>query len=219
MAALREHLKQGPRASAQAALGLGRRAVVLGVETLDLARIHEQAVATLELSNSKNGFVKQARIFFTEAITPMVEMHRAARQSRIDVKRLTEALGRRTGELAAANREVQRGIVQRNGLEAALKKCGEHHTELLKDSSHLQESLRQLTHQALTSQEDERKKVSCQLQNEIAQTLIGINVRLIALKREARINTKGLKNEIASAQRLVVKSATSARRVARKFGT
>ena len=57
--ALRKHLKQGPRASLQPALGLGRRAVVLGLETLELARIHERAVATLELSSSKR-WVHQA---------------------------------------------------------------------------------------------------------------------------------------------------------------
>ena len=48
--ALRKQLKQGPQASLQPALGLGREAVALGLETLELARIHEQALATLELS-------------------------------------------------------------------------------------------------------------------------------------------------------------------------
>ena len=62
------------------------------------------------------------------------------------------------------------------------------------------------------------RKSACELQDEIAQTLLGINVRLLSLKQEARNNTKGLKNEIASTQRLVVKSAKSVRRVAREFG-
>jgi signal transduction histidine kinase len=82
----------------------------------------------------------------------------------------------------------------------------------LKESLQLQEGLRQLTHQVLAAQEDERKKISRELQDEIAQTLLGINVRLLSLKQEARTNTKGLKNEIASTQRLVVKSAKSVRR-------
>ena len=216
--ALRKHLKQGPRASLQPALGLGRQAVALGLETLELARIHERALATLELSNSKNGLIKRAEIFFTEAITPIVETHRAARQSKIDLSRLNETLSRRTAELAATNRQLQRGIVRRKGVEAALKKSGEHYTRLLKESLQLQEGLRQLTHQVLAAQEDERKKISRELQDEIAQTLLGINVRLLSLKQEARSNTKGLKNEIASTQRLVVKSAKSVRRVAREFG-
>ena len=64
VAALEKHLKQGPQTSLQPALELGRQAVALGLETLDLARIHEQALATLELSNSKNGFTKRAGDFF-----------------------------------------------------------------------------------------------------------------------------------------------------------
>ena len=216
---LRKHLKQGSRANLQPALGLGRRAVALGLETLELARIHERALATLEVNSSKNGFVKQAEIFFTEAITPIVETHRAARQSKLQLNRLNETLNRRTVELAATHRLLQRGIVRRKCVEAALKKSGAHYTRLLKDSLQLQEGLRQLTHQVLVAQEDERKKISHELQDEIAQTLLGINVRLLSLKQEARSNTKGLKNEIASTQRLVVKSARSVKRAAREFGS
>jgi signal transduction histidine kinase len=215
---LRRHLKQGPRARLLPALRLGRRAVALRVETLDLARIHERAVAALELSGSKNGLIKRAEIFFTEALTPIVETHRAARQGRIDLNRLNETLSRRTLELAATHRQLQRGIVRRKRVEAALKKSGEHYTKLLKDSLQLQESLRQLTHQVLVAQEEERKKISIELQDEIAQTLLGINVRLVSLKQEARSNTQGLKNEIASTQRLVAKSAKSVRRAAREYG-
>jgi signal transduction histidine kinase len=146
-----------------------------------------------------------------------VETHRAARQSKIDLDRVNQALGRRTQELAATNRQLQRGIVRRKSVESALQKSGSHYSKLLKDSLELQEGLRQLTHQVLAAQEEERKQISRELQNEVAQTLLGINVRLHTLKKEARHNTKGLKNEIASAQRLVVKSAQSVRRAAREF--
>jgi signal transduction histidine kinase len=215
--ALRRHLQQGPQGSLQRALGLGRKAVSLGIETLELARIHEGSITALELSSSTDGEINRAEIFFAEALTPIVETHRAARQSKEDLNRLNETLNRRTVELAATNRQLQRGIVRRKSVEAALKKSGKHYTKLLKDSLQLQEGLRHLTHQVLASQEDERKKISRELQDEIAQTLLGINVRLVSLKQEARTNTKGLKNEIASTQRLVVKSAQSVRRAAREF--
>jgi signal transduction histidine kinase len=216
--ALGKHLKQGPRASLRPALSLGRRAVVLGLETLELARIHERALVTLEAASGKDGFVKRAEIFFTEAITPIVETHHAARQSKIQLNRLNETLNRRTAELAVTHHQLQRGIVRRKSVEAALKKSGEHYTKLLKESLQLQEGLRLLTHQVLAAQEDERRKISRELQDEIGQTLLGINVRLLSLKQEARNNTKGLKKEIASTQRLVLKSAKSVRRVAREFG-
>ena len=215
--ALRTHLEAGLRASLQPAVALGRQAVALGLETLELARIHERAFAMLGPSHAKQRSIKGAEIFFTEAITPIIETHRAARQSRLDLVRLTQTLNERTTELAATNRQLQRGILRRKSVEAALKKSGVHYSKLLKDSLHLQAGLRQLTHQVLAAQEDERKKMSHGLQDEIAQTLLGINARLLSLKQEARANTHGLKNEIATTQRLVAKSARSVRRVAREF--
>ena len=215
---LRTHLKRGSRNSLRPALTLGRQAVAFGLETLELARIHERALATLELSKSKDGLARRAEIFFTQAIVPIVETHRAARQSKNELNRLSGILDRRTAELAATNRRLQRGIIRRKSAETALKKSGQHYGKLLKESLQLQEGLRQLTHQVLLAQEDERKKISRKLQNEIAQTLLGINVWLLSLKQEARSNTKGLKNEIASVQQQVIKSVKSVRQVARGLG-
>src|SRR5437867_1345569 len=123
--ALRNHLRQGPRASLQPARGLGRQAVSLGLETLDLARIHEGALATLEASSSRNGVIERAEIFFTEAITPIEKTHRAARKANARLGRLNKTLGRRTVSLAASNRSLKQGITRRKTVEQALKKNGE----------------------------------------------------------------------------------------------
>jgi len=48
--------------------------------------------------------------------------------------------------------------------------------------------------------------------------LLGINVRLLTLKRATAINTSNLKKEIASTQRLVDKSVKSIKRFARESG-
>jgi signal transduction histidine kinase len=217
--ALQKYLRRGSGVDLQPALGVGRRAVALGLETLDLARIHERAFATLKLSGKKERGrqVKRAAIFFSWALGPILETHHTARQSKIDLNRLNETLNRRTAELAVTNRQLERGIVRRKSAEAALTTSGQHYARLLNDSLRLQEGLRQLTHQVLAAQEDERKQISGELQDEIAQTLLGINVWLLTLKEQARTNTKGLKNEIASTQRLVVTSARSVRRAAREF--
>ena len=57
VAALRQHLKQGPRAipPCGTAQALGRRAMALGLETLDLARFHEQALISLVLPGYSPG--------------------------------------------------------------------------------------------------------------------------------------------------------------------
>ena len=219
VAALKKHLKPGPQASRQPAVELGRQAVALGLETLGLARIHEQALATLKLSETKNGFTKLAGIFFAEANTPIEETHRAARQGKVHLSRLEETLGQRTEELAANNRQLQRGVVRRKIMEETAEKSGLQHKKCLVESLQLQKRLRQLTHRVMVAQEDDRKSISRELQDEIAHTLLGINVRLLSLKQEARHNTKGFKDENASTQRMVVKSVKSVRRVAREFGS
>jgi signal transduction histidine kinase len=91
------------------------------------------------------------------------------------------------------------------------------HGKWLKESLQLQMRLRRLTHQVLVAQENERTKISYKLRDEVAQNLLSINVQLLLLKQIARGKTKGLKNEIACAQRLVVESARSVRRLAREL--
>jgi signal transduction histidine kinase len=215
---LRKHLKRDPRASLQAARGLGRQAVAIGLETLDVARIHEGALATLEAASSKNGIIEQAETFFTEAITPIEKTHRAALKANAHLSELNKTLGRRTMDLAATNRSLKQGIARRKTVEKALQRSEEHSKKLLQESHHLQKHLQQLTHRILSAQEDKRKKISHDLQDEIAQTLLGINVRLLTLKKEAGLNVLGLQKQIANTQRLVDKSVESIKRFAREFG-
>lgn len=216
--ALHKHLKQGPRASLVPARELGRRAAAIGLETLDVAKIHETALAKLEASSSKDGIIKRAELFFTETITPIEETHRAEIKANAKLNQLHTKLGRRTVELTDSHRSLKRGILQRKSVEQALKKSGGHYAQLLKESRLLQKRLQHLTHQLLRAQEAKRTKISRSLHDEIAQTLLGINVRLLTLKKEATINTKGFKKEIASTQRLVGKSAKSISRFARGYG-
>ena len=219
LAALRAHLAEGPRARLQPASLLGREAVGLGLETLELARIHERALTALELPNTKNGQLKRAEKFFNEANGCIEETHRASRQSTAHLSRLKEALDQRTAELAATNRQLKRGVVRRRVMQDALEKNGSHYKSTLEESLKLQNRLRQLTHRVLATQEVERQNISHELHDEIAQTLLGINVRLLSLKQEARNHSKGIKSKIASAQRLVVRSVRSVRRVAREINS
>ena len=50
---LQEHLKQGPQVSVQPGRGPGRQALSLGLETLDMARMRELALPTLEATCQK----------------------------------------------------------------------------------------------------------------------------------------------------------------------
>jgi signal transduction histidine kinase len=218
--ALQKHLDQGPQAipPCGTARRLGRQAAALDLETLDVARIHQGALATLEAASSRDGLIKRAEIFFTEAIAPIEETHRAALEVNVRLSQLARKLDRRTVDLAASHRSLKQGIARRKMVEQALRKSAEHSKKLLKESRDLQQHLQRLTHQILSAQEDKRKEISHNLHDEIAQTLLGINVRLLTLKKEAAINASGLKKDIASTQRLVDKSVKIIKRFAREFG-
>lgn len=237
--ALQKHL--GPSrlvgSSLEAAQGLGRQAVAMGLETLDMARIHEQALITFNGwmrtaraqrskargqkkagSDRLSSVRRRARAFFAEAINPIEETHLTAREARVHLGEVSEALGRRTVELAAANRSLKQGIARRRMVEKALKASGGRSRKLLRESDRLQKHLRHLIHQILSANEDKRKDGSHKLKDEIAQTLLAINIRLLSLKEEASRNAKGLQKDIASTRRLVDKSMKSIKRFACEFG-
>jgi len=223
VAALRKHLKQGtqtitPSGTAQR---LGRRAMALGLETLDLARFHEQALITLVLPGYSPGtrerMIRRAGTFFAEAITPIEKTHRAAQEDNDQLVQLNHLLRQRGVDLTASNRQLQQEIVQRKSVEASLRKSEQHYSELLEQSRHMQEQLRLLSRQLLSAQEEERKMISRELHDQIAQTLTGINIRLASLKTESTLNNKGLQKKITSTQRLVEKSVDIVHRFAREL--
>lgn len=220
-AALRLHLKQGRQANLDSARGLGTQALAAGLQTLDLAKLHEQTLVTEVLPGcsprQRRMLIRQAGVFFAVAITPLEETHRSAREAAAHLKKFIATLSQRTVELAASNLELNLEIAQRKAVEAALKKSEHHYSELLEQSDRLQEQLRRLSRQILFAQEEERKKISRELHDVIGQTLAGINIRLATLKREAATNTKGLDRNIARTQRLVEKSVNIVHRFAREL--
>ena len=219
--ALRQYLKQGPGATLQPAARVGRQAVVLGVETLDLALIHEQTLIAQVLpigsATARERIMKRAGTFFAAAILPMEETHRSVLEANIHLNRLNQTLNQRTAELAASNRELKREIAQRLVVEETLRQSEQHYSQLLEQSRRLQEQLRHLSRQLLSAQEEERKKISRELHDVIAQVLTGINVRLATLKTEAAVNTKGFSRNISRTQRLVEKSVDLVHQFAREL--
>jgi signal transduction histidine kinase len=219
-AALRKHLAQGPRMSTRKAQELGRQAMALGLETLDLARVHEHTLIPLVAgcaADTRDGLIKRAGAFFAEAITSIEDTHRTAQEANVRLSQLNRMLHQRSVDLAASNRQLKREIVRRKQVEGALRNSERHYAGLLEQSHHLQEQLRSLSRQLLSAQEEERKKISRELHDEIAQTLSGINIQLATLKKEAAVNVKGLQRKIAAAQKMVEKSVNIVHRFAREL--
>ncbi len=125
------------------------------------------------------------------------------------LKQAEEVLQRVEG-LANANLELKLEIVHREMAEQALK-MGE------AEARQMQEQLRHLSHQLLLTQEDERKRISRELHDEIVQTLVGINVHLASLTVKSPVDLKDLRTKIARTQRLVEKSVEIVHRFAREL--
>jgi signal transduction histidine kinase len=217
VAALRKHLRRRTLTNFISARGLGRLAVAFGLETLDMARIHEAALVILNPPANGREKIKRAELFFSEAIIPIEATHLAALQTKTRLSDLHDILGRRALELAASRRSLERVIMRRKTAEHALKKSGKHSRKLLRESEHLQKHLQNLTRQVLCAQENRRKRISHALQDEIAQTLLGINVRLLALRKEATLRAKSLIMEITGTQRLIDRSLKTIHRFAREY--
>ena len=219
--ALQHHLRPGRLSSVASARSVGDQAVAAGLQTLDLAKLHEQTLLADLLPGCPLGkraaLIRRAGNFFALAIIPIEKTHASTEEAVVSLRKSIAALSQRTVELASSNLELSREVGQRKAAEEALRKSEHHYSQLLAQSDHLQEQLRQLSRQILSVQEDERKEISRELHDVIAQTLTGINVRLAALAKAATINTKGLEQNIARTQRLVTKSVDIVHRFAREL--
>ncbi len=212
--ALRTHLRQKGLRNGIRAQEVGRAALVGGLATLDLALIHEDAVAALASSHNfsglHNGSLKRAGWFFTQALVPLEDAHRTTRET-------NRHLQQHAANLARGNRRLQREITRREAGEVVIRQGKEEYRRLFLDSVEMQKKLRRLTHQIITAQEDERKEISRELHDEVMQTLVGINVELSALGRGASVGLETLKEKIARTRRLVENSMSAVHRFAREL--
>jgi hypothetical protein len=85
LAALRTHLGRKGPGNGDRAQELGRAVLAGGLVTLDLAIMHEKAVVALAAShdfdNMRNGSMKRAGFFFTQALIPLEAAQRATRET------------------------------------------------------------------------------------------------------------------------------------------
>ena len=208
--ALRRHLwSSGPSSNPPAALRLGRRALRLGLETLDVARVHERALDTVtspEDTPDHDGrdAIKRADTFFRETIVPIEKNHDAAREAGDRIDRLTQMLRQRAAESSASDMQLEQAVACREAAEARAEACAAHHDELMKEALRIQRDLRDLMRARLSCQEGERDGIGRELRDEIAQALVGIDLCLLALKTSGRLDTDKTEKSILDLQRLSV---------------
>jgi len=218
---LRAYLGSKRTANGDGAQEFGRTALAAGMAPLDVAVMHEKAVATLaaqdDFFDGRNGFNKRKGHFFTQALIPMEAAHRATREANLRLNQGNRTLRLHTAALARVNARLKREVARRRAGETTIKQGKEQYRHLYLESRVMQEKLRKLTRQIISAQEEERKEISRELHDEIVQTLIGISVELSTLKKGASLGMDALKARVARTQRLVANSVDAVHRFAREL--
>ena len=137
--------------------------------------------------------------------------------SDITALKLSEEAQRRVEALADANSDLRQEIARRQAVEKSLKKSEQHQGQLLAQSHIMQDQLRHLSRLVLQAQEEERKRISRELHDVIAQTLTGINVQLAALAKQTRLNPDEFDRGITRTKRWVEKSVDIVNQFAREL--
>jgi two-component system CheB/CheR fusion protein len=123
---------------------------------------------------------------------------------------LEKMVATRTAQLTAANRRLVNSVDSN-------RKGKEQYQRLFLESQAMQKKLRQLTHQIITAQENERKEISRELHDEVVQALVSINVELTALGRETAAGARPVRRKIARIQQQVENSVNAVHGFAREL--
>lgn len=111
-------------------------------------------------------------------------------------------------DMSSRNVKLKQEIILRQEVEEDLRANRKAQSRLLRQARIQEAQLRNLSHRLLHAQEEERKRISRELHDVIAQSLIGINVHLAVLAQGTTITQESLQQQITNTQ-LVVEKAVS----------
>lgn len=185
-----------------------QRRLSIIVQVIETTKFHDHTVAINEALLL--GALRQ------HELTEASELANARLKAELDGRQLLETR-RRMDVLTLSNQKLKHEIVRRQAVEKALKESQRHQVRLLAQSHRMQDQLRNLSRQVIHAQEEERKRISRELHDVIAQTLTGINIRLATLKKAAGLNLEGFERNITRTQRLVEKSVNIVHQFAREL--
>src|SRR5256885_1326723 len=195
----------------QLAYELGRQAVAESIGLLNLFRIHYSAAERSCRDDPK--LFGAAQTFFMEALSPFEAMQRGFRETNNKLSELNATLAKRNNELAAINFALKQEIEERKRTEEALRQSKEHYRVLFNEARVMQDNLRHLSNRVLSIQEEERKRISRELHDEVGQALTAVNVHLTMAKKSPETAPQ----QIAEAQKLVEQTMEAVHRFAREL--
>jgi len=197
---LRHYAQRQQEALLQQAYELGRKAIAEGLGVLDMARIHQRALAgclrPISSDAKERDTLKAAETFFLEMLSPFEAAHRGFRQANLRLHQLNDVLEHRNEEL---------------------RRSREHYRVLFNQASVMQENLRSLSNQILHAQEEERKRISRELHDEVGQALTAVNTNLTLLQTNGAMHGESLKKRISNAQGLLQQTMETVHRFAREL--
>jgi signal transduction histidine kinase len=164
---------------------------------LEIKRLHNQLAA-------ENALLQEE---ISERKHLEESLRRAQAQMSVYAGELEGLVAERTLELTTTNQRLEASV-------DSIRKGAEEYRALFSESQIMQKKMRQMTHQVITAQEEERKQISRDLHDEVVQALIAIILNLATLKIGA---TTTMKKKITHAQLLVKNSVNAVHRFARKL--
>lgn len=172
------YLRHGDEAALHLAYELGRRAMAEGLGVMELAAAHEATLARLLAERGETqehlSTCRRAATFFSESLWPFEMMQRGFAEANRNLRDVNVTLAKRNVELRGANEELNREIEERKRVELMLRQT--------------EAELRTLSQQVLTAQEEERKRISRELHDEVGQALTAINMNLTMLVKQAQMH-------------------------------
>jgi signal transduction histidine kinase len=209
--ALREYLGNRGIESLQSAYELGCIAMRIGLGVFDLARLHEEILAKmLPGDGSREAVVQQARAaetFLLDALSPFEAARRGLPEAYVRLEQFNEILEQRNKALAAI-------LARQRLIKEALRASKERYLKLLEESRSMKKDIRQHSARLLLAQDEERKRVSRELHDEIGQVFAAVNVGLVMLKKQAG-RDRSFQKQVVSTQALLEQSLESVHRFAR----
>lgn len=202
------------------ASALGGDGAAAGVTVIDFARIHEAALVLAIGAGSTmgRGSVRRAQEFFIAALKPMARTGRPPAARMATPTQRVRRLKVSETDLEASEEKARQHTRLRRASEKALRQKRVRLIQALKESHALEGDLRSLTRRTLAALERERGEFSQLLHDEVAQSLIGIKLRLARIEEKRVIEAEKLLGDITEARGIVKGSAARIRKAIDRLG-